>query len=125
MGSLYRIVLIVCDDYCGIESGEKTGIILMAAQNKLFQRLIWLADTIYSAKHITMEEIDSRWSKSPYNNDHESHYGKRNFSRHKDTIAELFGIEIVCDRATNRYSINDVSRPPDRMCARGLSTPLR
>ena len=82
----------------------------MAAQNKLFQRLIWLADTVYSAKHITMDEIDSRWSKSPYNNDHESRYGKRNFSRHKDTIAELFGIEIVCDRSTNTYSINDVSR---------------
>ena len=82
----------------------------MAAQNKLFQRLIWLADTIYSAKRITMEEIDSRWSKSPYNNAHESQYGKRNFSRHKDTIAELFGIEIVCDRSTNTYSINDVSR---------------
>ncbi len=82
----------------------------MAAQNKLFQRLIWLADTIYSAKHITMEEIDSRWSKSPYNNDHESRYGKRNFSRHKDTIAELFGIEIVCNRATNQYSISNVSR---------------
>ncbi len=82
----------------------------MAAQNKLFQRLIWLADTIYSAKRITMEEIDNRWSKSPYNDAHESHYGKRNFSRHKDTIAELFGIEIVCDRSTNTYSINDVSR---------------
>lgn len=82
----------------------------MAAQNKLFQRLIWLADTIYSAKRITMDEIDSRWSKSPYNDAHESRYGKRNFSRHKDTIAELFGIEIVCDRSTNTYSINDVSR---------------
>lgn len=82
----------------------------MAAQNKLFQRLIWLADTVYSAKHITMDEIDSRWSKSPYNNDHESRYGKRNFSRHKDTIHELFGIEIKCDRATNEYYIaNDVS----------------
>lgn len=82
----------------------------MAAQNKLFQRLIWLADTVYSAKRITMDEIDSRWSKSPYNDAHESQYGKRNFSRHKDTIAELFGIEIVCDRSTNTYSINDVSR---------------
>ena len=73
----------------------------MAAQNKLFQRLIWLADTVYSAKHITMDEIDSRWSKSPYNDAHESRYGKRHFSRHKETIAELFSIEIVCDRSTN------------------------
>jgi hypothetical protein len=42
-----------------------------------------------------------RWSKSPYNDAHESQYGKRNFSRHKETIAELFSIEIVCDRSTN------------------------
>lgn len=81
----------------------------MAAQNKLFQRLIWLADTIYSAKRITLEEIDSKWSKSSYN-DGESRYGARNLSRHKDTIHELFGIEIKCDRATNEYYIaNDVS----------------
>lgn len=81
----------------------------MAAQNKLFQRLIWLADTIYSAKRITLEDIDSKWSKSSYN-DGESHYGARNLSRHKDTIHELFGIEIKCDRATNEYYIaNDVS----------------
>ena len=82
----------------------------MAAQNKLFQRLIWLADTIYSAKRITLEEIDSKWSKSPYNNDGESRYGARNLSRHKDTIMELFGIEIKCNRATNEYYIaNEVS----------------
>lgn len=81
----------------------------MAAQNKLFQRLIWLADTIYSAKRITLEEIDSKWSKSSYN-DGESRYGARNLSRHKDTIHELFGIEIKCDRATNEYYVaNDVS----------------
>lgn len=82
----------------------------MAAQNKLFQRLIWLADTIYSAKAITLDEIDSKWSRSPYNNDHESRYGSRNFSRHKDTIMELFGIEIKCNRSTNHYYIaNDVN----------------
>lgn len=81
----------------------------MAAQNKLFQRLIWLADTIYSAKRITLEEIDSKWSKSSYS-DGESHYGARNLSRHKETIMELFGIEIKCDRATNEYYIaNEVS----------------
>lgn len=77
----------------------------MAAQNKLFQRLIWLVDTIYSAGHITREEIDRRWMNSRYNDMKEDEYGERNFHRHRETIAELFGIDIVCNRTTKEYSI--------------------
>ena len=83
----------------------------MAAQNKLFHRLIWLADTVYSAKRITLDEIDRRWSKSVYNDGTESRYGSRNFLRHRDMVYELFGIRISCDRATNEYYIaNEVSK---------------
>ncbi|MBQ7698217.1 MAG: WYL domain-containing protein [Paludibacteraceae bacterium] len=77
----------------------------MAAQNKLFQRLIWLVDTVYSAGHISREEIDRRWSNSSYNDMHESQYGERNFHRHRETISELFGIDIVCNHYTKQYSI--------------------
>ena len=56
----------------------------MAAQNKLFKRLIWLVDTIYSAGKITSDEIDCRWANSAYNDDHDTEYGERNFHRHKD-----------------------------------------
>ncbi|MGM9817575.1 MAG: WYL domain-containing protein [Paludibacteraceae bacterium] len=77
----------------------------MAAQNKLFQRLIWLVDTIYSAGHITREEIDRRWAHSPYNDTNATEYGERNFHRHRDTIYELFGIEITCNRTTKEYAL--------------------
>lgn len=80
----------------------------MAAQNKLFQRLIWLVDTVYSAGTITQDELDRRWSKSPYNYDHESRYGARNLYRHRETVAELFGIEIVCNRSTYEYSLGEL-----------------
>ena len=80
----------------------------MAAQNKLFQRLIWLVDTIYSAGKITREEIDRRWAQSSYNDMHENEYGERNFHRHRETIFELFGIEIVCNRTTRQYSIDSL-----------------
>lgn len=33
----------------------------MAAQIKLFHRLFWLLDTIYSAKQISLPQIDKRW----------------------------------------------------------------
>ena len=49
----------------------------MAAQNKLFQRLIWLIDTIYSAGNITREEIDRRWAHAAYNDTHATEYGNR------------------------------------------------
>lgn len=82
----------------------------MAAQNKLFQQIIWLADTVYSNKSITLEEIERKWSQSSYNNYKQSRYDKRTFHRHRDLIMELFGIEIKCNRATNEYYIaNDVS----------------
>lgn len=77
----------------------------MAAQNKLFQRLIWLVDTIYSAGKITRDEIDHRWANSQYNDDHDTEYGERNFHRHKDAVLEMFGIEIVCNRRTKEYSL--------------------
>ncbi len=80
----------------------------MAAQSKLFQRLIWLVDTIYSAGHISREQIDRRWANSRYNDMHESQYGERNFHRHRETIAELFGIEIVCNHTTKEYSLGEL-----------------
>lgn len=77
----------------------------MAAQNKLFQRLIWLVDTIYSAGRITREEIDRRWQTSAYNDSHATEYGERNFHRHREAIMEMFGIEIVCDHSSREYSL--------------------
>ena len=38
----------------------------MSASNKLFQRMIWLVATFYSAGEITREEIDRRRVGSPY-----------------------------------------------------------
>ena len=70
----------------------------MAAQIKLFHRLFWLLDTVYSAKQISLSQIDKRWEQSHYNDKQEREYGKRNLHRHREDIAELFGIEIVCDR---------------------------
>ena len=54
----------------------------MAAQNKLFQRLIWPVEKFYSAGHISREEIDRRWSSARYNDMNYTEYGERNFHRH-------------------------------------------
>lgn len=81
----------------------------MAAGNKLFQRYLWLVDTIYSAGEITREEIDRRWARSAYNDDKESCYTRRNFFRHRDAIYEMFGIDIACDKSRgNVYYIKNL-----------------
>lgn len=81
----------------------------MGAQNKLFHRMIWLIDTVYSAGHIKMAEIDRKWARSAYNNAGEEEYGARNLHRHREAIAALFGIEIVCDRTTSASSTRNIS----------------
>ena len=77
----------------------------MGAQNKLFHRLFWLIDTVYSAKRIKIADIDKRWERSHYNDKHERKYGARNLYRHREAITELFGIAIECDKTTNEYYI--------------------
>lgn len=85
----------------------------MAAQKKLFNRLFWLIDTIYSAGKITRDEIDRRWAVASCNDDKTSEYGKRNFYRHIDDIYDIFGIEIVCNRSTHEYSIASLDSSGD------------
>jgi len=78
---------------------------MLRPTTEIFQRYLWLLDTVYSAGEITRDEINRRWATSPYNYDHESEYLERSFHRHRDAILELFGIEIVCDRHKDVYKI--------------------
>lgn len=56
-----------------------------------------------------MAEIDRKWARSAYNNAGEEEYGARNLHRHREAIAALFGIEIVCDRTTSASSTRNIS----------------
>lgn len=72
----------------------------------LLRRYVWLVETIRRAGYITKTEIDSAWADSIYNELGESVLPERTFHRHKNAIAELFGIEIGCSRARgNAYYI--------------------
>lgn len=72
----------------------------------LFNRYIWLVDTIYSAGRISLEEINRRWARSAYNDKHEESIPERTFHRHKEAIKAMFDIDIRCDKkAGNLYYI--------------------
>ena len=58
----------------------------------------WLIDAIASG-HLTREDINSRWSRCRYNENHEEEFPERRFHRYKNEIEEIFDVNICCDRS--------------------------
>lgn len=81
----------------------------MATSIRLIRRYVWLVDTIRRAGSITLEEINRKWAcNTSLNIDNEDEIPERTFHRHRDAIAELFDIEIRCNRFDgNRYYIEN------------------
>ena len=71
--------------------------------SKAINRYVWLINTLMQRKSLTFKEICDLWDKSNLSD------GKplavRTFHQHREAIAELFGVEIVCDTNTYKYSI--------------------
>lgn len=76
----------------------------MPKQNSavLLNKYIWLIDTIYSAGHISREEIDRRWCRSLLSDD-EMSIPPRTFHRWKIAIEELFQISIAFNKSQGYY----------------------
>ena len=60
----------------------------------LFSRYIWLIDTIKRYGHITREELNDLWKKSPYSNGES--LPRRTFYNYRIAIEDIFKI-------TSRY----------------------
>ncbi len=63
----------------------------------LFNRYIWLVDTILSAGRITFEEINEKWTRSRLNYTGDD-IPLRTFHNHRQAIEEMFDINIECDK---------------------------
>jgi len=72
-----------------------------------YKKYIWLVDTIRSAGKISRDQIDRKWASARINDVHESHLPDSTFFRYKKDIEELFDIDILCDRSTGEYYIDD------------------
>lgn len=81
----------------------------MATSIRLIRRYIWLIDTIRRAGSITLQEINRKWAyNTSLNIDNEDEIPERTFHRHREAIAELFDIEIGCNRFDgNKYYIKN------------------
>ncbi len=93
-------------------NNQKHGTMSKQNSSTLFNRYIWLVDLIYSAGHITRDEIDRRWSRSSLNYEHESQIPERTFHRYKDAIQEMFRIDICYSKSGGYYIANssDIQR---------------
>lgn len=72
--------------------------------SELLNKYIWLVQTVirHGKSGITYPAIcelwEERWGES---------YPRRSFNNHRDAIAEIFGIEIECNRSDNSYFVRD------------------
>jgi hypothetical protein len=72
----------------------------------LFNRYIWLVDTIYRAPEgMTFEEINEKWERSGHSDGNP--LPLRTFHNHRIAIEELFEINIECNKSNYRYYIDN------------------
>lgn len=83
----------------------------------LFNRYIWLVDTIYRAGRITFEEINEKWLRNSLSDGMD--LPLKTFHNHRHAIEEIFDINIVCDKKDGyRYHIENA----DDMEREGIRT---
>ena len=72
--------------------------------SELIDKYIWLVQTFIDAGPggLSLQEISDRWT-ARYGGEE---YPRRSFNNHREAVAEVFGIEIACNRSTNRYYID-------------------
>ena len=72
----------------------------------LFKEYIWLVNTIYQARNITLEDINRKWVQTEMSGGVE--ITRSTFIRHRNAIENIFGIFIECDRRNDyKYYIGN------------------
>ena len=70
--------------------------------SELLKKYIWLVQTFIRAgeRGLSLAEVEGKWE-SRFDSD----YSRRTFNNHREAVEEVFGIQIECNRSTNRYFI--------------------
>ena len=75
---------------------------------KILKNYIWLANTIYYSRGISLEEINERWTKNDMSDG--LPLSRATFNRYKEAIEEIFDLTIDCQRKGGYlYSIQNES----------------
>ena len=71
-----------------------------------FKSYIWLLETLQSRGPLTLAQLRELWEHSAINEDGRD-LAPRTFANHVAAIADIFGIDITCDRRNNTYYIEN------------------
>jgi hypothetical protein len=67
----------------------------------IFRQYIWLVETIYRFRRITLNELNEQWVKTEMSGGIPMH--RSLFNRHRKAIEDMFGLCIECKRCGNEY----------------------
>ena len=69
-------------------------------------KYVWLVETLYKAKKITLKEINRRWLDTDLSEGLE--IPRRTFHTWKNAVEDMFGLVIMCDKSDgDRYYIEN------------------
>ena len=71
-----------------------------------FKSYVWLLETLQSRGPLTLKEIKKLWMNCSVNEDGKE-LATRTFANHIASIADIFGIDIKCDRRDKTYCIEN------------------
>lgn len=71
----------------------------------LINKYVWLVETLYNAKKITLKEINRKWSQTELSEGEE--IPRRTFNNWKNAAEEMFGLVIMCDKHDDCYYIEN------------------
>ena len=71
----------------------------------LINKYVWLVETLYKAKKITLKEINRRWTQTELSEGEE--IPRRTFNNWKNAAEEMFGLVIMCDKHDDCYYIEN------------------
>ena len=75
---------------------------------ELFNRYVWLIDTLQRYGRLTRGEIDGLWQRSEYSDG--KPMARRTFMNYRQAIQEMFDVNIECDASTYEYYLGDSLR---------------
>ena len=71
----------------------------------LINRYVWLVDTISRYGRISLKELNAAWLRSEISEG--KPLARRTFFHYRDGVQDMFDINIVCDKSTFEYYIED------------------
>lgn len=71
----------------------------------LFKQYIWLVQTIYRYKQITLKQINELWRETDMSGGLD--FARATFARHRNAVEDIFGLYIECDMSSGKYYIGN------------------